>query len=64
MLGKQGIISPGEAQTICKGLEEILKDFEEGKLNCAAHEDIYMNIEVLLIEKIGQVGKLHTGRSQ
>ena len=66
MLGKQGIISPGEAQTICKGLEEILKDFEEGKIELsAAHEDIHMNIEALLIEKIGQVGKkLHTGRSR
>ena len=32
MLGKQGIITPEEAQTICQGLEGILKDIEDGKI--------------------------------
>ena len=66
MLGKQGIITPEEAQTICQGLEGILKDIEDGKIEFStACEDIHMNIEALLIERIGQVGKkLHTGRSR
>jgi len=66
MLGKQGIISSQEAQAICEGLRQILKDIEEGKVKFSTtSEDIHMNIEALLIERIGQVGKkLHTARSR
>lgn len=66
MLGKQGIISPEEAQAICEGLKQILKDIEDGKVSFnVASEDIHMNIESLLIERIGDVGKkLHTARSR
>ncbi len=66
MLAKQGIIAPEEAQAIIKGLEEILADIEAGRVEFSvAAEDIHMNIEQLLIERIGPVGKkLHTARSR
>ncbi|MDQ0287326.1 argininosuccinate lyase [Desulfofundulus luciae] len=66
MLAKQGIIAPEEAQAIIKGLEEILADIEEGRVQFSvAAEDIHMNIEQLLTERIGPVGKkLHTARSR
>lgn len=66
MLGKQGIISPQEAEAICQGLKQILKDIEEGRVTFSVtSEDIHMNIESLLIERIGEVGKkLHTARSR
>jgi len=66
MLGKQNIISEEDAKLICQGLKEILHDIEEGRVSFSiSNEDIHMNIESLLIEKIGEVGKkLHTGRSR
>ncbi|MCQ1528806.1 argininosuccinate lyase [Lutispora saccharofermentans] len=66
MLGYKGIIGQKDAETIIKGLAEILADIEAGKVEFKQEaEDIHMNIESLLIEKIGQVGKkLHTGRSR
>lgn len=66
MLGKCGIISTYEAEQIISGLEAILKELEEGKLEFSQDaEDIHMNVETLLIQKIGDVGKkLHTGRSR
>jgi argininosuccinate lyase len=66
MLAKQGIISHDEAQTILRGLESILADIEAGNFEFSvALEDIHMNIEARLIERIGAVGgKLHTARSR
>ena len=66
MLGKQGIIPSDEAELICSTLEEILKEIESGAIEFRVDaEDIHMNIESLLIEKIGDIGKkLHTGRSR
>ncbi|MDG3146262.1 argininosuccinate lyase [Streptococcus suis] len=66
MLGATGIISLEEAQSIQAGLEELLNDYEAGKLVFdIQNEDIHMNIESLLTEKIGSVaGKLHTARSR
>lgn len=66
MLGKQNIISNEEATLIVKGLKEIVEDIEKGKVEFdVSAEDIHMNIEKLLIEKIGDTGKkLHTGRSR
>ncbi|MEI7475423.1 MAG: argininosuccinate lyase [bacterium] len=66
MLGKQDIIPQEEAKTIEKGLNLILEEIEKGKIQFdVSCEDIHMNIESLLIEKIGEVGKkLHTGRSR
>jgi argininosuccinate lyase len=66
MLGKQGIISEEDAEKIIKGLEEIKKEIEEGRFKWKKElEDVHMNIEKALIEKIGDIGgKLHTGRSR
>ena len=66
MLGKQGIISQQDAELIQKTLKEILQDIENGNVTFDEKaEDIHMNIETILIERIGDVGKrLHTGRSR
>lgn len=66
MLAKQGIIAAEEAETIVAGLEGILADIEGGNFEFSvALEDIHMNIEARLIERIGPVGgKLHTARSR
>ena len=66
MLGKQEIISVEDADLIVKTLGEILEDIEEGKIIFDEKaEDIHMNIESILITRIGEVGKrLHTGRSR
>lgn len=66
MLGKVGVISAEEAELICTTLREILSDIESGKVQFETEaEDIHMNIEKILIERIGDTGrKLHTGRSR
>ncbi|WP_129599183.1 argininosuccinate lyase [Anaerophilus nitritogenes] len=66
MLKYSNIITEEEGQKIIKGLEEILKDIEEGKIIFqTAYEDIHMNIEKFLIDRIGETGKkLHTARSR
>lgn len=66
MLGRQGIISRADAELIVKALGEILQDIEAGKVEFEIDaEDIHMNIETILISRIGDVGKrLHTGRSR
>jgi argininosuccinate lyase len=66
MLAKQGIISDKEAETITKGLTAIKKEIKWGRFQFKPElEDIHMNIEARLIEKVGEVGgKLHTARSR
>ena len=66
MLGKQGIISLDDMESIVHGLQEILRQIEAGQFDFSvALEDIHMNIESRLSEKIGEAGKrLHTGRSR
>ncbi len=66
MLGKQGIIPKEDSELIVKTLGEILSDIENGKAEFTIDaEDIHMNIETILISRIGDVGKrLHTGRSR
>ena len=66
MLGEQGIITPEEAADIVQGLRAILRDVEAGKVEFSLeNEDIHMNIEAMLTERIGPDGKrLHTGRSR
>src|SRR5512143_3810280 len=66
MLGRQGIIPKKEANRIIRGLEEILKEIVAGAFEFSVElEDIHMNIENRLIEKIGPIGgKLHTARSR
>ena len=66
MLGKCGIISEDDSKLIVKTLGEILADIENGKVEFTEDaEDIHMNIETILISRIGDTGKrLHTGRSR
>ena len=66
MLGKQGIIDVADSEKIVKGLLEVLADIESGKVEFLIDaEDIHMNVEKLLTDKIGDSGKrLHTGRSR
>jgi argininosuccinate lyase len=66
MLGKQGIIPSENAEKIKAELSNILNDIEDGKIEFQLDaEDIHMNIETILIERLKEVGKqLHTGRSR
>jgi argininosuccinate lyase len=66
MLGECGIIPMEDAQKIKDGLLSIKKLVDKNDVEFLVEdEDIHMNIEKLLIEKIGPVGgKLHTGRSR
>lgn len=66
MMGEQGIISPEEARKLVSGLEDLLADIEAGKVEFSPdNEDIHMNIEALLTERLGETGKrLHTARSR
>ena len=66
MLAKQGIISQDDADKIVAGLNDIKKDIDDGNFDFSiALEDIHMNIESRLTERIGQPGaRLHTGRSR
>jgi argininosuccinate lyase len=66
MLGRCGVIPVADAELICSTLKGILKDIEDGKVHFEVDaEDIHMNIEKLLIQRIGDTGKrLHTGRSR
>ena len=66
MLGQQGIIAKEDSEKIIAGLKTILEDAIMGNIEFSPHdEDIHMNVEVLLTNKIGAVGKkLHTGRSR
>ena len=66
MLGKQGIIPMEDSILLQKTLKEVLEDIENGKISFDEKaEDIHMNIETILISRIGDVGKrLHTGRSR
>ena len=66
MLAAQGVISQADKDAIQKGLTDILADIETGKVEFSpANEDIHMNIEALLTQRIGEAGKrLHTARSR
>ena len=66
MLGRQGVIPAEDSELLQKTLKELLADIESGKVEFDEKaEDIHMNIETMLIERIGDVGKrLHTGRSR
>ena len=66
MLGEEAIIPPEDAKKIVEGLKGILADAREGKSQWSTEaEDIHMNVETILIQRIGEAGKrLHTGRSR
>ena len=66
MLAATGILSAEDGAAIVEGLTGILQDIEDGKVEFSLdYEDIHMNVEQLLTERIGDTGKrLHTGRSR
>ena len=66
MLAKTGIISESDAEKIVKGLTSILDDIEKGTFEFKTElEDIHMNVEAALTERIGDAGaRLHTARSR
>lgn len=66
MLGRQGIIEPGEADLIVQGLEGIAHDLQTGALAIdPTAEDIHMFVEAVLTNRLGDTGKrLHTARSR
>ncbi|HEY0268335.1 MAG TPA: argininosuccinate lyase, partial [Methyloradius sp.] len=66
MLGAQGIISVEDVAAIERGLGEILQEIQSGAFEWLLDlEDVHLNIEKRLTDKIGDAGKrLHTGRSR
>ena len=66
MLAKQGIIPGDDADAIVRGLEEVRAEIERGEFPFRQElEDIHLNIEARLKEKIGEAaGRLHTARSR
>lgn len=66
MLGEQSIIPQADADKIVEGLKGILADVQAGKIAWMIDaEDIHMNVETILTQRIGEAGKrLHTGRSR
>ncbi|ADE16947.1 argininosuccinate lyase [Nitrosococcus halophilus Nc 4] len=66
MLSKVGVLSTEESEAIVQGLEAIAQDIDKGQFSWSVTlEDVHMNIEAALTERIGPVGKkLHTGRSR
>lgn len=66
MLARVGVLTDDERDAIINGLNEIQGEIERGEFNWSVPlEDVHMNIEARLTEKIGITGKkLHTGRSR
>ncbi|MEW5921315.1 MAG: argininosuccinate lyase [Bacillota bacterium] len=66
MLIKTGVLPPQDGELILRGLAEISSELAAGSFPFdLSFEDIHMNVERRLVEKIGPVGgKLHTGRSR
>ena len=66
MLAHVGVLSASERDTIIDGLKIIEQDIERGEFAWSTTlEDVHMNIEARLTDRIGSVGKkLHTGRSR
>ncbi len=66
MLEQAGVLSAADVAAIQQGMAEILSDIENGRIEWSLDlEDVHMNIEKRLTDKIGDAGKrLHTGRSR
>ena len=66
MLYKVGVLTKDECDAIAAGLHEIEQEIDAGQFEWSVSlEDIHMNIEARLTQKIGDAGKkLHTGRSR
>ena len=64
MLGKQGILTEQETESLVAAVNQILQEVESGALEIShEYEDIHSFVEAKLIERIGEK-KLHTGRSR
>ena len=65
-LAAAGVLSASDQRLMIKGLRAIAKDVKSGRVVLDPNlEDIHMNIERILIDRIGEAGgKLHTGRSR
>ena len=66
MLAHVKVLSGNEADKIIKGLQAIEKQIERGSFTWQVQlEDVHMNIETALVERVGEIGKkIHTGRSR
>ena len=66
MLAKVGLMSSDECREIVRSLSDIEAEIEDGTFTFTPrHEDIHMNIEAVLIERLGDTGrKLHAARSR
>ena len=66
MLAKVGVLTDAERDQIITGLEEIRAEIVAGEFTWSVSlEDVHMNIEAVLTQRIGITGKkLHTGRSR
>ncbi len=66
MLGKTGVLSADDVAKILQGLDEISAEIDAGEFPWSIElEDVHMNIEARLTDRIGDAGKrLHTGRSR
>ena len=66
MLVKQGVLSEADGDAIARGLDAIAEEIARGEFEWdTALEDVHMNIEKRLTDRIGDAGKrLHTGRSR
>ncbi len=66
MLAETGVLTEDEARRIIDGLQTIRADIEQGRFAWSVElEDVHMNIEAALTERVGEVGKkLHTARSR
>lgn len=66
MLARVGVLNGVDRDAIVQGLEQIRDEIERGEFQWSqALEDVHMNIEARLTERIGDAGKrLHTGRSR
>jgi argininosuccinate lyase len=65
-LGRAGLLSAEDVETLVRGLDELRADVEAGRVTWdPALEDVHMNLEAALGRKVGEVaGRLHTGRSR
>ncbi|HGH6699213.1 TPA: argininosuccinate lyase [Neisseria meningitidis] len=66
MLKETSVLDEGDLADIRRGMAEILEEIRSGKIEWSSDlEDVHMNIERRLTDKIGDAGKrLHTGRSR
>ncbi|MDE1713775.1 argininosuccinate lyase (plasmid) [Chromobacterium amazonense] len=66
MLNRSGVLSDADLEAIRRGMAEIRAEIRAGQMEWSVDlEDVHMNIERRLTDRIGDAGKrLHTGRSR